>query len=269
MDSHRNCIRFAAAVGALALGVGLAGSARAVDGVIEINQASVKAAGGFPFVISNTGSYRLTSNLDVTDASARPMGMAPENTTAIKVSADDVSVDLNGFTIKGPTVCSGSPINCSPKGTGMGIDFSGYSGGNVTNGTVRGMGFDGVVFAGLVEKVRAISNGGHGIQAVTATNCAGEQNLGDGIVAEVVTGSRARLNGSDGIAASKVANSEAVQNRLSGFIATNVSGCVADGNLAVGIVANVATGCEAKNNSTQILAAGITGLNICAGVPCP
>ncbi len=63
----------------------------AVDGVIEINQAAVNAAGGFPFVINTPGSYRLTGNLTV-----------PAETTAIQIAASQVTLDLNGFAILGP-----------------------------------------------------------------------------------------------------------------------------------------------------------------------
>ena len=41
----------------------LASPALAVDGVIEINQAKVMAAGGFPYLLPASGSYRLTSDL--------------------------------------------------------------------------------------------------------------------------------------------------------------------------------------------------------------
>ena len=47
----------------------------AADGVIEINQAGIEADGGFPYVISEPGSYILTGNLMVPD----------ENTTAIEI----------------------------------------------------------------------------------------------------------------------------------------------------------------------------------------
>ena len=67
----------------------------AADGVTEINQASVEAAGGFPYVISEPGSYTLSGNLTVPD----------ENTNAIEVEAPDVTVDLNGFAIIGPVKC--------------------------------------------------------------------------------------------------------------------------------------------------------------------
>ena len=70
-----------------------AASARAVDGTIEISDAVVKAAGGYPFKITgatNSGSYRLTGNL------AAPLG-----TDAIDVTAPVVTIDLNGFAISG------------------------------------------------------------------------------------------------------------------------------------------------------------------------
>ena len=67
-----------------------AGTAGAVDGTIDINQAKVLAAGGFPYSISSSGSYRLTGNLTVS---------GPKN--AIQVAASNVSIDLNGFSIVG------------------------------------------------------------------------------------------------------------------------------------------------------------------------
>src|SRR6266567_2659981 len=95
-------------------------AAYAVDGVVLINQSSALAgnvtpgdAPGFPVTISVAGSYRLSGNLTVPDA----------NTTAIEITADDVTIDLNGFSIIGPTVCSGGPpvTSCSPTGSGAGI----------------------------------------------------------------------------------------------------------------------------------------------------
>jgi hypothetical protein len=123
MSVRRNKARLMATAGALT--VWLAAPVWAVDGVIEINQAKVKAGGGhFPFVITQPGSYRLTSNLDVTDATARASGVSAENTTAISVptGVDNVTIDLNGFAILGP--CAGASIGAasSPQGSGVGID---------------------------------------------------------------------------------------------------------------------------------------------------
>src|SRR5512144_1730857 len=89
-----------------------------VDGMKLIDQARAFAGGltpgdapGFPVTISQPGSYRLSGNLTVPDA----------NTTAIDITSSDVTIDLNGFAIIGPTVCGGFPIACTPTGTGIGI----------------------------------------------------------------------------------------------------------------------------------------------------
>lgn len=50
---------------------------------------------GFPVTISLPGSYRLSGNLTVPDA----------DTDAILITADNITLDLNGFTIAGPTIC--------------------------------------------------------------------------------------------------------------------------------------------------------------------
>jgi hypothetical protein len=116
----------------------------AVDGVVEINQAVVDAAGGYPYAIKSSGSYRLTGNLDLKAAGAGP------NVTAIEVkpAATEVTIDLNGFAILGPAVCSPAfparPTSCTNKGTGDGIlvDEPGSVATTVRvfNGTISGMG---------------------------------------------------------------------------------------------------------------------------------
>src|SRR5688572_23105176 len=70
---------------------------------------------GFPVTITQPGSYRLTSNLTVSN----------ENTTAIRITTNDVTIDLNGFRLKGPVVCSGPQGNCNLGGTGAGVDATG------------------------------------------------------------------------------------------------------------------------------------------------
>ena len=143
------------------------GSALAVDGVIEINQARAMAGGvtpgdapGFPVNISLPGSYRLTSNLDV---SGEPN---PQNVTAISITPSEVTIDLNGFAILGPVVCLGTPTACSPSG-GVGDGIAGETAirATVVNGSVRGMGNYGVRLgpSARVEGVHASSNGGPGI----------------------------------------------------------------------------------------------------------
>src|SRR3989442_9173749 len=60
----------------------------AVDGVVLINQATVNAAGGFPYTISLAGSYKLSGNL-----------LVPNGVDGIKINASNVTLDLNGFNI--------------------------------------------------------------------------------------------------------------------------------------------------------------------------
>src|SRR5215472_16787685 len=100
-------------VGLTLIGSLIASSAYAVDGVLEINQVCATGPGcfpgdsaGLPVTITTAGSYRLTSNLTVPNAT----------TDGIDVNADNVTIDLNGFIILGP--CVGSP--CSPTGAGVG-----------------------------------------------------------------------------------------------------------------------------------------------------
>lgn len=151
----------------LGLGLALALSPAAADsGAIEINAACVADgcfAGdspGFPVEIANSGSYILTSNLQVTDAS----------TTAVSVGADDVTLDLNGFSLSGPVSCSGTPASCSTSGSGVGIGGSG-SRTLIRDGNVVGFGNTGIAVAGEahLENLRVASNGATGIAAASGT----------------------------------------------------------------------------------------------------
>jgi hypothetical protein len=119
---------------ALAIVAMSASSARASDGVIEINQSCVASGcfagddAGFPVTISAIGSYRLTSDLVVPDAA----------TSGVSV-ADDATLDLNGFAIRGPITCSGEPVtSCSATGAATGISTGQRA--RIFGGSVRGFG---------------------------------------------------------------------------------------------------------------------------------
>jgi hypothetical protein len=113
----------------------LAAAAVAADGRIEINQTSVQSAGGFPFVITRSGSYVLTSDLVV----------APAGATAVLIQSHDVSLDLNGFGIRGAHPCD--PTSCL-FGNGRGVEAGTVvTGGTAArtrlrNGSVRGFGLE-------------------------------------------------------------------------------------------------------------------------------
>lgn len=73
----------------------------AVDGVVLINQATVMAAGGFPYKITQPGSYRLSGNLTI---NTTPNGnfvteTALSEDVAVLVASSNVTLDLNGFNI--------------------------------------------------------------------------------------------------------------------------------------------------------------------------
>lgn len=135
---------------------------------VAIDQRSAQAgrvtpgdAPGFPITISEPGSYRLNSNLVVNQA-----------VTVIEITANDVTLDLAGFSIIGPNQCTGTPVACTIQGgIGIGIKAVADAGPSpenvrVMNGTVRGMGGHGIRMMGngtVVERVRAVSNGGPGI----------------------------------------------------------------------------------------------------------
>lgn len=118
---------------------------RALEGVVQINQARAIAGGvtdddtpGFPVTISQSGSYRLTGNLELTSGAA------------VQVTAPHVSIDLNGFAI----ACSA----CD--GTGI---VSGAEAVTVRNGAVMGLGSSAITLQGegsRIESVRAADTGG-------------------------------------------------------------------------------------------------------------
>jgi hypothetical protein len=128
---------------------------RAVDGVVEINQTCAVATGcfsgdtaGFPVTIGTSGSYRLTSDLVVT------------NGGVIDISGDSVSLDLNGFHI----FCDNTFGNCVEV-IGSGVGGSGGDDSEVRNGFVSGMGLHGVSLGdrARIRNVRIYNNFGAGV----------------------------------------------------------------------------------------------------------
>jgi len=96
----------------------LATPALAVDGVLEINQTCAVETGcfagdapGLPVQITQPGSYALTSDLNLPDFA---------ETGGIELLADEVTIDLRGFAIRGSLTClpgdctAGLPFGVSP-----------------------------------------------------------------------------------------------------------------------------------------------------------
>lgn len=142
----------------------LASGGTSADGRIEINALCVSTgcfsgdAPGFPVEITQPGSYRLTSNLEI-DA----------DTTAVEIGASAVSLDLGGFAILGPVSCSTG--TCIPSGSGIGVSVlaagpSSFYSFVLKNGTIRGTG-DACASAsaalGRIEDVTMENCGGFGL----------------------------------------------------------------------------------------------------------
>lgn len=232
-----------------ALLAGAAGPALGADGVIEINQARALAGSitpsdvpGFPVTLGAPGSYRLTSNLDL-------RGIAnAQNLDAIAVTADGVSIDLNGFAILGPTVCAGFPplsaLICGPTGGGRGIDAVDRTRVTIANGIVDGSGEDGVSCGKScrVERMHVANAGRAGIV------------VGDG---SVVLANTARRNGGEGIAFRGVGGSTIEGNSASENGATGIFSGSGDtvhantcrSNRSHGILAN--PGATVRGNSVS------------------
>ncbi len=136
----RNTLRIAAAL-ACAVLLLRASPADAVDGVIEINDTSIVAAGGYPFAIPAPGSYVLTGNLTPPAAAIAALTVGPPN----------VDIDLNGFTITG----AGGP--------GAGILVGPATGVTIHDGVITGFGGAGIAAAPGPElkvfKLRISGNG--------------------------------------------------------------------------------------------------------------
>ena len=251
----------------------------AVDGVIEINQARALAGGvtagdspGFPVTIDQPGSYRLTGNLTVPDA----------DTTGIEITSEDVTVDLNGFAIIGPNRCGGSPLNCNSSGAGRGITVTGSPFGKrnitVVNGTVRGMGGEGVFLdtGGRVENVHVFSNGSNGIEVRflgAVTGSVAYANGGHGISAlhgrALVSGNTVGSNGGAGIYAfeSSIVTGNVVTSSGGDGILT-MAGCTVTGNtvrssggdgISVGVGSTVIGNTSMQNDRYGLKLGGTTG----------
>ncbi len=252
----------------------------AVDGVVLINQNTALAGNvtpgdtpGFPVTIAAPGSYKLSGNLTVPDA----------NTTAIEITADNVTIDLNGFSIIGPVVCSGFPVkSCTPTGSGVGVKAGLATNVTVLNGVIRGMGAAGIALdeAGVrVEGIRATSNGMVGIRASSAIvkSCEVTQNGGVGIFnSAVVIGNIVTGNASHGVQvfSGVVTNNFAFKNGGNGIDATFAS--VTGNQVRESGMAGIRAGCPSSvvgnaavaNAGGDILTAG-SGCTLTNNAPAP
>jgi hypothetical protein len=248
--------------------------AAAVDGVTLIDQSRALLgnvtpgdAPGFPIVINLPGIYRLSSNLVVPN----------QNTTAIQVNVDNVTIDLNGFAIIGPNVCPTDGFTvaqpCTLPGTGYGVDAGSGTPLNVNNtrvinGTISGVGYIGV-FANVnarIEKLNITNCGLYGVYTfggvIQDTLVRGNGSTGIVTTGAVITGSRALFNRGYGIQTGRT---------------SLVSGNIIETNLLHGLLVTFDTrytdNVIANNNgggaNPQISGGTQAGTNSCNGAACP
>jgi len=203
----------------LAIALLSAGRAFAVDGQVLVNQAAVLAGGGFPYKITQPGSYKLSGNLAL-GVTGAPCG------DAIDIQSDDVTLDLNGFTIS---------CQSSAGFNGYGVSSIGFQDVTIANGSIRGP-FNTGVYAwggsGLISSIRVSFIGVVGIRAAGGGD---PSVINGGWVVERCTA----VNNNDGIAVTDatLVASVADSNRELGIyaLASTVMNNVANNNGLYGI----------------------------------
>lgn len=121
-------------------------------------------APGFPVTLAAPGHYRLTSDLVV-----------PAGSPGVLITAAGVTLDLNGFAIRGPVTCTGQAeaVQCDaePHRTANGVHASAARA-VVRNGSVRGFAGMGVVLdgEGRLEQMQVSDNAGIGVYANTSAS---------------------------------------------------------------------------------------------------
>lgn len=205
-----------------------------------------------PFVITNSGSYYLVSNLNLA-----------VNTNAITISANDVTLDLRGFTI-GTSVLrgTGSAILLN----GGNTDITIYNG-HITGGTAPYFA-SGVTYSGAsplntrVANVSVTECFSVGINVGTNAStlvegCTVQAATGYGIEAGQVSFSSAYQCGQTAIAAATIAfnctASSVNGDGIDALVANSCSGSAAGGGQ--GVYANAANNCYAYSASGLALVA--------------
>jgi hypothetical protein len=230
-----------------------ASPALASDGVLEINQVCATQTGcflgdaaGLPVTILQPGSYRLTSGLEGT----------LETIPVIDIQAEPVTLDLNGFDVRGSFG--------GPNTTGVGI-----LGGHrvaLRNGSIHHAAGDGVRVGGSsrIEDLHVYGNAGAGVVVAGESTIRGvvaTSNGGNGITAgaaSVIAGCTTTANGENGIelVSGSVTASTATQNaQLGGNFGYGVSfgGNLFSGNLRDVSLAHASAGnvCEDRSCTTD------------------
>lgn len=269
------------AVASLGLAMIQAHTARAVDGVLEINQTCAVSTGcfagdaaGFPVRISSPGSYVLTSDL-----------APPSTADAIDGADDDVTLDLNGFALRG-----------TGAGSRRGIQLLGAKNWEVRNGILTAFEQGGIQDGGLGSGTRLIdlrfSDNGFGAllngNNHSIIRC---QSIGDAGLGFAITGQNGTIRDSKVVGSAGAGISTGASSHISGNVVRDTTGVGSHGiaassrsivldntvtdNAGFGIVMSDTTSGYGRNvvngNATGTVFGGTEiGGNVCDGnATCP
>lgn len=186
-----------------------------------------------PFVITQSGSYYLTTNLFV-------------STDAITINTNQVTLDLNGFTISsGSSVFSDAIALAAPGGNSDATIFNGHIKGGTTifNGTnFLLIGFlEGIRSTNTLQNVR--------VSGVTVSGCVNGINLGTS-GSTIVESCAASICANTGINAQPVSRCTANQCGIFGINAITASDCSGTGlSDGIGLFANTAQNCRGVSSN--------------------
>ena len=216
-----------------------------VEPRIPLTQATAPGSASGMFIIDEAGSYYLTEDLQ-----------GQNGVPGIRIQASGVTVDLNGFTLRGANgvdTASGIVVGVLPAPQDL----------TIRNGRVQGWTGDGI-------SINQFSRGAR-IENVTVSNCDG-----NGFVTpqgSTLINCVARNNDSDGfnvLGESVLRGCTSVENDGHGFVggsSVTIEDCVASENLLDGIKLGnsaVVRGCATSQNQNGILVLGGSTVHGCS-----
>lgn len=218
-----------------------------------------------PFTITNSGSYFATTNL-----------VTASNGAGIFIATNDVTLDLNGFTLTTTHVSSGQPgihfIAPVTNITIMNGSISRFAGGIFSFPTIRnvqvsriqvhsvssgGISLD--ALSSTVENCSVSTSGATGISAAVVENCTVLNSAGIGINAKSVANCYVSGAGLDGINATTVLNSTGASSAAGYGIIASDSAMNSRGQSVsgVGLKAAVAMNCTGQRANGRAIEATV------------
>jgi len=187
-----------------------------------------------PFTIRAPGSYYLTTNLTIRAG------------TAISVNTNNVTLDLNGFTITSTETPAASSVGILLNAAVNVTILHGFISGGVTNngGTYGGSGFGCGIYSGNVSSPANVR-----VSGVSVSGCLNEGILLSEQNNSVVESCTVNTVGYYGISATSVSDSTVQNCGYIGVAAITANNCQGYGLSAYGVVARTANNCYGYSSS--------------------